>query len=140
MIIFLGSKRFKLVKHHSRPPPNYRGHTMVSHGLCLYIFGGWNEQFGASKALWKYNTSTTNLFPKILFNASNLMQNFTGLKTWTSMKPFGNIPCRRYNHSCVVSNDSMWIYGGTDQLHERCSDLWRYNFSRKKIVLYINVM
>lgn len=37
------------------------------------------------------------------------------------------IPPARHNHSCVVYEGAMWVYGGMTDLQER-ADFWRYHF------------
>ena len=47
---------------------------------------------------------------------------------WTEVTSLSKSkPCRRYGHSAVVADNSMWVFGGLSGLSP-CADLWRYSF------------
>ena len=35
---------------------------------------------------------------------------------------------KRYGHSAVIYNESMYIFGGYDDFGLSCNDLWEFNF------------
>lgn len=51
-------------------------------------------------------------------------------KEWTEIIPQGKERIsRRYGHSAVIYNDSMYIVGGYDDFGLTCNDLWEFSFS-----------
>ena len=37
---------------------------------------------------------------------------------------------KRYGHTAVICNDSMFVFGGYDDFGLKCNDLWEFNFSK----------
>ena len=55
---------------------------------------------------------------------------FIETKEWREIVPNGDERIsRRYGHSAVVYNDSMYIMGGYDDFGLKCNDLWEFSFS-----------
>ena len=51
---------------------------------------------------------------------------------WEEIKannPVGKSPSRRYGHTAVLHEDSMFVFGGYDCDSFICSDLWAFSFS-----------
>ncbi len=74
-------------------------HSQVKHSAFL-LFGGWVAATSKpSNELWKYNTLT------------NTWHDLTSVQT-------GKIPSARSNHSCVVIDDKMIVFGGLGEKPE----------------------
>lgn len=64
-----------------------------------------------------------------LFNDLNIFRD-----TWTMPDPEGDLPPKRKNHSAVLAEEKMYVYGGSDhsQIYD---DLWSYDFSQNSWTL-----
>ncbi|XP_064602184.1 kelch domain-containing protein 3-like [Liolophura sinensis] len=109
------------------PPPNpdylkfvpYQryGHTAVAVGECAYIWGGRNDNKGACKILFSFNTVTNS---------------------WSRPAVTGDIPGARDGHSACVINGKMFIFGGYEEEIDRfTNDVHMLDFSTMNWV-YIN--
>lgn len=91
--------------------PNIRGYqTAVVYQDCMYIFGGYYEDYMSGSIifyndLWKYDLIT---------------------KVWTQLTP-ASPPAVRACHRAVVYGDHMYIFGGMDLQGPR-NDMWKYSF------------
>ena len=47
---------------------------------------------------------------------------------WTEIIAKGQKISKRYGHSAVVYNDSMYVFGGYDDFGLTCNDLWEFKF------------
>lgn len=84
-------------------------HTLVKYEKFCYLFGG--DTSG-------YLTSFSNEFYEL--NTDNW--------TWKKLKTG---PQERAGHSCVVTEDDLYIYGGYNN-ETTFSDLWKYNFKTEE--------
>jgi N-acetylneuraminic acid mutarotase len=97
--------------HGTNKPPKLSNHSSVEHGGKMYLFGGSN------------------------LNSENLAMHTLDLNRfqWNLLKPKAangdesNLPHTRDEHSCVVHNDSMIVFGGF-AFGERSNSIFRYNF------------
>lgn len=90
-------------------PSGRRGHTSVVHNGAMHVFGGYQDLRGSSAQLWAFRFDT---------------------EQWELASGEGGVgdhPAARHNHSCVVHQGAMWIYGGLTDLQER-ADFWTYHF------------
>lgn len=101
-------------KHHVRgssvhQPSGRRGHSAVVFNGVMHVFGGYQDLRGSSSELWTFdlNTERWNLF----LTPSYFEQ-----------------PPPRHNHSCVIHDAAMWIYGGLTDLQPR-ADFWKWDFT-----------
>ena len=69
--------------------------TQVRHSALL-VFGGWTDNATTTNELWKFNVLT------------NTWHNLTSVQ-------YGSIPPVRSNHSCVLIDDQMIVFGGLGQ-------------------------
>ncbi|KAK9367673.1 hypothetical protein V1509DRAFT_625899 [Lipomyces kononenkoae] len=82
-----------------RPPARY-GHTMTIIGSKLYVFGG---QFD------------DNVFNDLYSFDLNTVQGTTTESRWELIKPASDVvPATRTNHSAVVFNGKLYVFGGTN--------------------------
>ncbi|KAL3201541.1 hypothetical protein MRX96_012576 [Rhipicephalus microplus] len=82
-------------------PSGRRGHTSVVYNGAMHVFGGYQDLRGSSSQLWAFRLDT---------------------EQWELTCGEGGVgdhPPARHNHSCVVHQGAMWIYGGLTDLHER---------------------
>lgn len=101
-------------KHHVRgssvhQPSGRRGHTAVMHEGFMHVFGGYQDLRGSSSELWIFDLATERW--SLLLTPSYFEQ-----------------PPPRHNHSCIVHDDAMWIYGGLTDLQPR-GDFWKWDFA-----------
>ncbi|OMJ94181.1 hypothetical protein SteCoe_2663 [Stentor coeruleus] len=92
------------------PPPRF-GHTSVVHMHNMYVFGGWDGH-DTLDDLYQYSFSS---------------------KSWIEVRLTTGIkPSPRYRHSCVVFEDSIFIFGGVNKTQTRYNDLYEYNIIRRE--------
>lgn len=93
-----------------KPSPRYL-HTAVVYKDRMYVFGGYETD---SYAIWK-----NDLYE---FDFKN--------RCFMPVNDSGDKPTPRFNHSAVVIDDCMYVFGGwTDA---EANDLYKYEFSSKK--------
>jgi len=89
----------------SSPPPKRQAHASVVYGDSMYIFGGERSAYFYSD-LWKYDFAAD-------------AWSFIPVKNMSSS-------LGRYDHSAVVHEDCMYIYGGRSP--DPQGDFWKYDF------------
>ena len=98
--------------HGSPCPPQRRyGHTMVTYGRCLYVFGGAADG--------------------ILDNEVHCFD--VDSRMWSIIPPAegSDIPCGRVFHSAAVWCNGFYVFGGTvDTVSSRSGDLYCFSFSQ----------
>lgn len=104
-------------KHHIRglsgqQPSGRRGHTSVVYNGAMHIYGGYQDLRGSSSELWSFDFVTERWHLTLL--SSHVDQ-----------------PPARHNHSSVVHDAAMWVYGGMTDLQER-NDFWKWDFGSVK--------
>ncbi|XP_028968814.1 uncharacterized protein LOC100902573 [Galendromus occidentalis] len=92
-------------------PSGRRGHSSVVYNGAMHLYGGYQDLKGSSSELWSFHFDT---------------------ETWQLVSSkvkgsCGEVPPARHNHSAVVHDGAMWVYGGMTDLRER-NDFWRYDF------------
>ena len=93
----------------SIPLPRF-GHTSVVFNHSMYVFGGWDGH-DTLDDLYQYS--------------------FTS-KIWYELRRTQGVkPNPRYRHSCVVYQNSLFIFGGVDKTQTRYNDLYEYNIERR---------
>ncbi|MEQ8221178.1 MAG: kelch repeat-containing protein [Candidatus Eremiobacterota bacterium] len=90
-------------------PSERYGHTMVSINGTVYMFGG-------------YDNVT---LPPSVYN--DLWQWSSGSNQFSQILPTTAPPSVRYNHTAVVYQGKMYIYGGMGEFLTIYSDLWMYD-------------
>ncbi|XP_075237616.1 uncharacterized protein LOC142333905 [Lycorma delicatula] len=86
-------------------PRGRRGHSALAHRGAMLLYGGYRDLRGSSNELWAFHFES---------------------ESWHLISSGNSCPPARHKHSAVVHDDSMWIYGGMTDLHER-ADLWRFD-------------
>ncbi|XP_065286779.1 uncharacterized protein [Dermacentor albipictus] len=92
-------------------PTGRRGHTSVVYNGAMHVFGGYQDLRGSSSQLWAFRFDTEQW----------------ELTCGEGGNGGGDHPPARHNHSCVVHQGAMWVYGGLTDLQER-ADFWTYHF------------
>lgn len=82
------------------------GHTAVQWKHYIYIFGGW-DGFTTLNDLYCYDITK---------------EEWALIRTQDEVKG-------RYRHSAVASDNSMFVFGGIDQQHERFNDILEFDFN-----------
>ncbi|XP_034242461.1 kelch domain-containing protein 3-like [Thrips palmi] len=101
------------LRWHKLPSPSYHGfqhekcipfqrygHTAVSHGKYVYVWGGRNEQ-AACNQIFVFDTETL---------------------TWSRPKATGMVPAARDGHTACIINNRMYVFGGYEEGIERFSN------------------
>mmetsp|Transcript_43186 Transcript_43186/g.80925 ORF Transcript_43186/g.80925 Transcript_43186/m.80925 type:complete len:1349 (-) Transcript_43186:490-4536(-) len=89
------------------PPPARQAHTAVVYGDSMYIFGGEQSTYEYSD-VWRYD------FGDDLWEFQPAINGFDTLG--------------RHDHSAVVYNNTMYVYGGRSPA--ALGDFWAYDFDR----------
>ncbi len=52
--------------------------------------------------------------------------------TWEILTPHSHVaPCVRSGHSSVVHGDSLVVFGGKNDVHNKLNDLWVFDFNAR---------
>lgn len=90
----LPKARWELVEPlNSFSPPPLTNHSMCIHKTKIYVFGGVYNNEKVSNDLWCYDTL---------------------INKWLQVDTTGSTPLPVNEHSAVIANDHMYIYGGND--------------------------
>lgn len=92
-------------------PQGCRGHTSVIYRGGMYVYGGYRDLKGSSSDFWNFDFES---------------------ETWCPCQSRNNaeVPQSRHNHSAIVHDAAMWVYGGMTNLQQR-ADFWRWDFEIK---------
>ena len=99
-----------LLRSSASPPQRRYGHTMVAYGRCLYVFGG--------------------AVDGVLDNEVHCFD--VDSRSWSVIQPIAGsqLPSGRVFHSAAVSDNAMYVFGGTlDSQSNRSGELYRFRFS-----------
>ncbi|XP_067125403.1 uncharacterized protein [Centruroides vittatus] len=94
-------------------PPCLQEHTMVGWRHFLYVFGG------------EIGFASTGETPLWILDTVTERWHLTLLPSHVDQPP------ARHNHSSVVHDAAMWVYGGMTDLQER-NDFWKWDFVSKQ--------
>ncbi|XP_051567086.1 ras guanine nucleotide exchange factor F-like [Myxocyprinus asiaticus] len=86
-------------------PANRKGHSAVTFGSSMYVFGGYIDIRGSIKEFWKYDFDS---------------------RVWSLISNVQGGPGPRHGHSAMTHQDCMYLYGGLQGLREQ-KDLWRWS-------------
>ena len=104
------SKIWLQLKPMGELPSLRHGHTAVSVGDKMLVFGGVEGWVGSGKNdLWEYSTKKN---------------------TWKQLEPRGRLPAGRYGHTAVSVGDKMLVCGGQKSDGKIATDLWEYSMKR----------
>ncbi|MFH4976445.1 hypothetical protein AB6A40_003154 [Gnathostoma spinigerum] len=97
----------------SQPSPFQRyGHTVVAYKGKAYLWGGRNDEFGASSKLHEFDPVS---------------------RTWSVVSINGPPPLARDGHSAVVIGDCMYMFGGFEEETQRFScETYFFNFKTRR--------
>ncbi|KAK4046292.1 hypothetical protein OIV83_006166 [Microbotryomycetes sp. JL201] len=114
-----GSPRWTFVNYPKGAivPPKRTGHTAVTHGDCIYIFGGTDGQYHYNDT-WCYDT-----------NAGS----------WVELSCIGYIPVPREGHSACLVDDVMYIFGGRGVDGKDLEDLAAFKISNQRWFMFQNM-
>eukprot|EP01017_Pseudomicrothorax_dubius_P032159 TRINITY_DN4179_c0_g1_i3.p1 TRINITY_DN4179_c0_g1~~TRINITY_DN4179_c0_g1_i3.p1 ORF type:complete len:216 (-),score=39.43 TRINITY_DN4179_c0_g1_i3:172-819(-) len=105
------------VKYEGTPPLPRSGHTAVTIGHKMYVFGGVELQGGS---------------PRTYFNDIHYLKSKPEEPPfWTEIKPLGECPPGRTGHSCNVYGEDLIIFGGKSN-KRLLNDIWVFD-TRKSI-------
>ncbi|KAM0789070.1 hypothetical protein ACM66B_003133 [Microbotryomycetes sp. NB124-2] len=114
-----GSPRWTFVNYPKGAvvPPRRTGHTSVTHGDCIYIFGGTDGQYHYNDT-WCYDT-----------NAGS----------WVELSCIGYIPVPREGHSACLVDDVMYVFGGRGVDGKDLEDLAAFKISNQRWFMFQNM-
>ncbi|KAJ4455397.1 putative kelch repeat protein [Paratrimastix pyriformis] len=93
------------VEFGSVSPPKRFGHTAVSSGNVVIVFGGYGAQSTCFGDIWYLDTAHMR---------------------WHRVEPTGESPCKRMGHSATVIGADMLVFGG-DNGTNCLNDLWAFD-------------
>ncbi|GAA5994562.1 uncharacterized protein JCM10292_002138 [Rhodotorula paludigena] len=98
-------------------PPPRTGHTCVTHGDCLYIFGGTDGQYHYNDT-WQYDLASGQ---------------------WTELACIGYIPVPREGHAATLVDDVMYVFGGRGVDGKDLEDLAAFKISNHRWFMFQNM-
>ncbi|XP_076348559.1 uncharacterized protein LOC143246196 isoform X2 [Tachypleus tridentatus] len=121
-------------------PPFLQDHTIVSWKDKLCVFGG-ELSFATTEETplwilstesnsWKKMHSKTAAFSQPSGRRGHTALKYNESERWHFFKfpNFLECPLPRHNHTSVIHDEAMWVYGGMTDLQER-GDFWKFDFS-----------
>ncbi|GAA97774.1 uncharacterized protein L969DRAFT_14069 [Mixia osmundae IAM 14324] len=98
-------------------PPRRTGHTSITHGDCIYIFGGTDGQYHYNDT-WSFDTITTK---------------------WTELSCIGYIPVPREGHAATLVDDVMYVFGGRGVDGKDLEDLAAFRITNQRWYMFQNM-
>jgi hypothetical protein len=92
------------------------GHSAVVYQKSMYIYGGFNSSGFSPKEIFEFN------FGFFFSNLNSDTFQWKIIETKTGIIP------QRFNHACVLKNDSMFVSGGIHEGENHLDDLCEYSF------------
>ncbi|GAA5847726.1 hypothetical protein JCM9279_005001 [Rhodotorula babjevae] len=115
----MGQPSWSFVDYHPGQvvPPPRTGHTCVTHGDSLYIFGGTDGQYHYNDT-WQYDLSSGE---------------------WTELACIGYIPVPREGHAATLVDDVMYVFGGRGVDGKDLDDLAAFKISNHRWFMFQNM-
>ncbi|GAA6018429.1 hypothetical protein JCM11491_006994 [Sporobolomyces phaffii] len=115
----LGQPRWSFVEYAPGAvvPPPRTGHTCVTFGDCLYIFGGTDGQYHYNDT-WSYDLNT---------------------QVWTELSCIGYIPVPREGHAATLVDDVMYVFGGRGVDGKDLEDLAAFKIGTQRWFMFQNM-
>ncbi|GAA6059796.1 hypothetical protein JCM10212_003691 [Sporobolomyces blumeae] len=115
----LGQPRWSFVEYSpdSVVPPPRTGHTCVTYGDALYIFGGTDGQYHYNDT-WCFDLAT---------------------QTWTELSCIGYIPVPREGHAATLVDDVMYVFGGRGVDGKDLEDLAAFKIGTQRWFMFQNM-
>ncbi|SCV70632.1 BQ2448_3394 [Microbotryum intermedium] len=98
-------------------PPRRTGHTTVTHGDCIYVFGGTDGQYHYNDT-WCFDTNT-------------------GI--WVELSCIGYIPVPREGHASTLVDDVMYVFGGRGVDGKDLEDLAAFEITNQRWFMFQNM-
>ncbi|ORY38743.1 galactose oxidase [Leucosporidium creatinivorum] len=98
-------------------PPKRTGHTTVTHGDCIYVFGGTDGQYHYNDT-WCYDTNS-------------------GI--WVELSCIGYIPVPREGHAATLVDDVMYVFGGRGVDGKDLEDLAAFKITNQRWFMFQNM-
>ncbi|CAB3398872.1 unnamed protein product [Caenorhabditis bovis] len=100
------------VTHRDETPYQRYGHTVVEYGGKAYLWGGRNDDFGASNVLHSFDPEN---------------------RRWERIDVTGFVPAARDGHTAVVVENKMVLFGGFEEDAQRFSqETFIFDFDTRK--------
>ncbi|KAK4704660.1 hypothetical protein P7C70_g1551, partial [Phenoliferia sp. Uapishka_3] len=98
-------------------PPKRTGHTTVTFGDSIYVFGGTDGQYHYNDT-WAYDTNT---------------------QTWSELSCIGYIPVPREGHAATLVDDVMYVFGGRGVDGKDLEDLAAFKITNQRWFMFQNM-
>lgn len=98
-------------------PTRRTGHTVVTHGESIFVFGGTDGQYHYNDT-WKFDTTTGQ---------------------WKELDCIGYIPLPREGHSATLVDDVMYVLGGRGVDGKDLDDLAAFKISNQRWYMFQNM-
>ncbi|SCZ97771.1 BZ3500_MvSof-1268-A1-R1_Chr7-3g09572 [Microbotryum saponariae] len=98
-------------------PPRRTGHTTVTHGDCIYVFGGTDGQYHYNDT-WCFDTNTG---------------------VWVELSCIGYIPVPREGHAATLVDDVMYVFGGRGVDGKDLEDLAAFEITNQRWFMFQNM-
>ncbi|KAL8290164.1 hypothetical protein RQP46_003103 [Phenoliferia psychrophenolica] len=98
-------------------PPRRTGHTTVTFGDSIYVFGGTDGQYHYNDT-WAYDTNT---------------------QTWSELSCIGYIPVPREGHAATLVDDVMYVFGGRGVDGKDLEDLAAFKITNQRWFMFQNM-
>ncbi|KAH8930018.1 hypothetical protein BT69DRAFT_1047600 [Atractiella rhizophila] len=98
-------------------PARRTGHTTVTHGDCIYVFGGTDGSYHYNDT-WCFDTNT---------------------QTWQELSCIGYIPVPREGHAATLVDDVMYVFGGRGVDGKDLEDLAAFKISNRRWYMFQNM-
>ncbi|BGP15347.1 hypothetical protein JCM10213_003428 [Rhodosporidiobolus nylandii] len=114
-----GQPRWSVVEYQPGQvvPPPRTGHTCVTSGDCLYIFGGTDGAYHYNDT-WQYSLLTGE---------------------WTELACIGYIPVPREGHAATLVDDVMYVFGGRGVDGKDLEDLAAFRIGNHRWFMFQNM-
>lgn len=111
--LHIKQREWRQVKLRGTSLPYLQGHTVVVHQRLLLIFGGTFSDSLGDVQLWIFNTDLGHL-----------------REVW--VEPGSPQPTCRRDHSAVVHNSTMYVYGGFGDTSGSSQEFWAYSIEEEE--------
>ena len=123
--------KWELIPRSGDPPGCLQEHTMVGYRETIYVFGGEvGFSNGVETPLWMFDIKVREA--KIFLLVFPIIDYHSQSSKWRKFAaPKGVVtPKGRRSHTATVFQDSMYIYGGYQDLKGSTSELWAFHFCK----------
>lgn len=127
----------QLVPVSGRPPSKRYGHSVVFWGNSMWVYGGFDDFGYKSDELFQFNLGmpAPSFSDLISFSESKMWHKIETFRMQTYDTP---LLLEKYQHTAVVANNSMFVWGGRgDKKQDFSNELLQYTFGTCFVFFFI---